>query len=210
MLVHIRSIGPESYTLGIFLIIYKGVSPPGKHHLSWRQVNNPKHRICCRQLLREGVWVLTSYQGMGGATKKMKNFFDHKHCPTDYEEDYIFLAKFNPRQFKSLRGVHQNLGCKYEGPFKIVAKVGKISYMLELLPHIKIHMVSHARVLKPYHEDNEDPSRNRSQWASITVISFHDREIETIMDYQAKWKRGQQDSAMFLVHWKGQTPKEIT
>ena len=74
----------------------------------------------------------------------------------------MVLVKFNPRQFKALRGVQQNLVRKYEGPFNIVAKVGKISYKLEFPPHFKIHPVFHASVLKPYHEDKEDPHRNRS------------------------------------------------
>ena len=77
---------------------------------------------------------------------------------------------------------------KYEGFFKIVAKVGKISYMFVLPPHIKIHKVFHARVLKPYHENKEDPKRNRSQWAPITINALHNWEIEAIIDYQDKRK----------------------
>ena len=140
----------------------------------------------------------------------MKKFADRKRRPTNYKEGDMVLVKFNPRQFKALRGMHHNLVRKYEGPFKIVAKVGKISYRLELPPHFKIHPVFHASVLKPYHEDKDDPSRNKSQRAPITVTASHDREIEAIIDYQAKRKRGQQASAMFLVHWKGQTPVEAT
>lgn len=122
------------------------------------------------------------------AAKKMKKFADRKRRPTHYKEGNMVLVKFNPRQFKALRGIGQNLVRKYEGPFKIVAKVGKISYKLELLPHFKIHPVFHASVLKPYHEDKEDPNRNRSQRAPITVTASQDREIEAIMDYQAKRK----------------------
>ena len=98
------------------------------------------------------------------------------------------MVKFNLRQFKAHRGVHHNLVRKYEGPFKIVAKVGKTSYKLELPPHLRIHPVFLASVLKTYHEDKDDPSRNKSQRAPITVTASHDREIEAIIDYQAKRK----------------------
>ena len=67
---------------------------------------------------------------MEKAAKKMK-FADRKRRPTNYKEGDMVLVKFNPRQFKALRGMHHNLVRKYEGPFKIVAKVGKISYRLE-------------------------------------------------------------------------------
>ena len=97
----------------------------------------------------------------------------------------MVLVMFNPRNFKELRGVHHNLVRKYEGPFKIDAMVGKISYRLELPPHLKIHPVFYESVLKPYHEDKDDPSRNKSQRAPFTVTTSQDREIETIIDYQA-------------------------
>lgn len=142
------------------------------------------------------------------ASKKMKKFADCKRRPTVYQVRDMVLVKFNPKQFKALGGVHQNLVRKYEGPFKIIAKVGNISYKVELPPHFKIHSIFHASVLKPYHEDKEDPSRNQSRRAPITVTASHDREIESIIDYQAKRKRGQQASAMFLVHLKGQTSEE--
>ena len=86
----------------------------------------------------------------------------------------------------------------------------KISYKVELPPHFKIHPVFHASVFKPHHEDKEDTRRNQTRRAPITVTASHDREIEAIIDYQAKRKQGQQASAMFLVHWKGQFPEEAT
>ncbi|XP_009787488.1 uncharacterized protein [Nicotiana sylvestris] len=62
-------------------------------------------------------------------------------------------------------------------------------------------------MLKPYHEDKDDPSRGQSSRAPITIISSHDREIEAIMDYQDKEKQGQKDTIMFLVHWKGESQR---
>ena len=120
------------------------------------------------------------------ADKKMKKFADRKRRPTDYKEGDMVLVKFNTRQLKALKGVHQNLVRIYEGQFKIIAKVGKISYKLELPPHLKIHPVFHASVLKPYHEHKDDPSRNRSQQEPIIVTASHDQEIKAIIDYQAK------------------------
>ncbi|WMV07999.1 hypothetical protein MTR67_001384 [Solanum verrucosum] len=62
----------------------------------------------------------------------------------------------------------------------------------------------------PYHEDKEDTSQNQSRRAPITVTTSHDLEIEAIIDYQAKRKRGKKASAILIVHWKGQSPEEAT
>ena len=52
--------------------------------------------------------------------------------------------------------MNQNLIRKYEGPFEIIAKAGKISYRVDMPHHLKIHSVFHASQLKPYFEDKED------------------------------------------------------
>ncbi|XP_075091607.1 uncharacterized protein LOC142171802 [Nicotiana tabacum] len=140
----------------------------------------------------------------------MKKFADCKRRLTDYRVRDMVMVKFNPRQFKALWGMHQNLIRKYAGPFKIVVKAGKISYKIGMPSYIKIYPVLHASMLKTYHEDKDDPSRGQSSRAPMTITSSHDREIEAIMDYQARQKQGQRATAMFLVHWKGQSPGEAT
>ncbi|XP_070035702.1 uncharacterized protein [Nicotiana tomentosiformis] len=134
------------------------------------------------------------------AAKNTKKFADRKRRPTDYSVGDMVMVKFNPRRFKALRGMHQNLICKYEGPFNIVAKVGKISYKLDMPSYLKIYLVFHASMLKPYHEDKDEPSRGQSSRAPMTITSLHDREIDAIMDYQDMRKQGQKSIAMFLVH----------
>lgn len=85
------------------------------------------------------------------AAKQMKKFVDRK------VEDLV-LVKFNPRQFKALRGVNPNLVRNYEGPFRIITKVGKISYRQELPQSLKVHPVFYVSILKSYHKDKDDPS----------------------------------------------------
>lgn len=112
------------------------------------------------------------------AAKKMKKFADRKCRRTIYKVGDLVLVNFNPRQFKVLRGVHQHLVWKYEDSFRIVAKVAKISYRLELPPSLKVHPIFHANLLKSYHKDKDDPSREQSSRASITITTSHDQDIE--------------------------------
>ena len=68
------------------------------------------------------------------------------------------LVKLIPQQFKSLRSVHKGLVRRYEEPFPILGKVGKVSYKVELPPRLKIYHVFHISYLKPYHEDKNNPN----------------------------------------------------
>lgn len=54
--------------------------------------------------LEEQLDTAKSY--MDKAAKRMKKFTDCKRRPTNYKEGYMVLVKFNPTQFKALRGVH--------------------------------------------------------------------------------------------------------
>ncbi|KAK3006442.1 hypothetical protein RJ639_017437 [Escallonia herrerae] len=90
----------------------------------------------------EQVDVARSY--LDKAERKIKKWADKRRRPKEYNLVDMTMLKLVPQQFKSLRKVHKGLIRKYEGPFPIVAKVGKVSYRLELSPRLKIHPVFHT------------------------------------------------------------------
>ena len=102
----------------------------------------------------------------------------------------MVLVKFLPQQFKSLRLVHKGLVRRYEGPFPILGKVGKVSYKVELLPRLKIHLVFHVSFLKPYHEDKDDPTRGFFKRTPIAVVTSYDKEVEHIIIDRVIRRRG--------------------
>lgn len=55
----------------------------------------------------------------------------------DYKVGDFVMVKLNRTEFKTLRKHHKGLLRRYEGPFEIVAKVGKIPYRLKLTLHLK-------------------------------------------------------------------------
>ena len=70
---------------------------------------------------------------------------------------------------------------KYEGPFPITKKVGKISYQVQLPPKLKIYPAFHVSSFKPYHVDIEDPSQGESSRAPTAAVTSYDKEAEYIM-----------------------------
>lgn len=65
-------------------------------------------------------------------------------------------------------------------------------------------------MFKPYHTQKDDPSKGQSSLAPIIITASHDREVENIIDYQARQKQGKRTIAMFLIHWKEQSPEKAT
>nr|CAN64786.1 hypothetical protein VITISV_014071 [Vitis vinifera] len=144
------------------------------------------------------------------ATKKMKKWADKKRHHTEYKVGDMVLVKLLPQQFKSLRPVHKSLVRRYEGPFPILGKVGKVSYKVELPPRLKIHPVFHVSYLKPYHEDKDDPSRGLSKRAPTAVVTSYDKEVEHIIADRIIRRRGVPPATEYLVKWKGLPESEAS
>ncbi|RVW61382.1 Transposon Ty3-I Gag-Pol polyprotein [Vitis vinifera] len=115
------------------------------------------------------------------AVKKMKKWADKKRRHTEYKVGDMVFVKLFLQQFKSLRSVHKDFVRRYEGPFPILGKVGKVSYRVELPPRLKVHPVFHISYLKPYHGDKDDPSRGLSNRAPTAVMTSNDKEIEHVI-----------------------------
>ncbi|TXG71332.1 hypothetical protein EZV62_006267 [Acer yangbiense] len=136
------------------------------------------------------------------AARKMKKWADTRRRHIEFNEGDLVLVKLLPQQFKSLRQVHKGLVRKYEGPFPIIKRVGKVSYQVQLPPRLKIHPVFHVSFLKPYHADMEDPRRSESKRAPTAVVTAFDKEVECILADRVIQRRGVPNYIEYLVKWK--------
>ena len=132
----------------------------------------------------------------------MKKWADKKRRHAEFQVGDLVLVKLIPQQFKSFRKVHKGLVRKYEGPFPILGRVGKVSYKVELPARLKIHPVFHVSNLKPYHEDKEDPGRGISTRAPIAVVTSYDKEVDYIMPDRVLRNNNFQPYKEYLVKWK--------
>ncbi|XP_034695628.1 uncharacterized protein LOC117921777 [Vitis riparia] len=148
----------------------------------------------------EQVDIARSY--LNKAAKKMKKWANKKRHHTEYKVRDMVLVKLLPQQFKSLRPVHKGLVRRYEEPFPILGKVGKVSYRVELPPRLKIHPVFHVSYLKPYHEDKDDSSRGLSKRAPTAIVTSYDKEVEHILVDRVIRRRGVPPVTEYLVKWK--------
>ncbi|KAA3453699.1 Chromo domain-containing protein/gag-asp_proteas domain-containing protein [Gossypium australe] len=84
--------------------------------------------------------------------------------------------------------LHKGLVRLFEGPFKVLKRVGKVAYKLELPTKLKVHTVFHVSMLKPFYGDQEVPNRGKYERAPMGVKVFYDRDVCITADHVIRWK----------------------
>ncbi|KAL6124469.1 hypothetical protein ACLB2K_076981 [Fragaria x ananassa] len=133
----------------------------------------------------------------------MKKWADKKRRHVKFKEGDLVPVKLLLQQFKTLRKVHKGLEHKYERPFEVIKCIGKVSYKLHLPPKLKIHPVFHASMLKPFQEDEEDPSRVVSHRPPTAVVTSFDKKVDEILADLVICCRGVPSYKEYLIKWKG-------
>ena len=102
------------------------------------------------------------------------------------------LLKLTPQILKHIvsKQRHRSLIDKFAGPFKVVKRVGEVSYRLKLPERLKINPTFLVSFLKPYFVDTDDPNRNRSKRAPPSVHSMMLKLIRfLITEFRAQVRR---------------------
>ncbi|XP_020257138.1 uncharacterized protein LOC109833751 [Asparagus officinalis] len=141
---------------------YKGNSPAAYRFAKEWQDQNELARSCLNK-----------------ASKKMKKWADKKRRHMEYQVGDLVLVKLST--LDQHKGLHKSLIRKYEGPFPIEKRVWNVAYRVKLPPTVKYHPVFHVSMLKPYHQDMEDPDRGKSSRAPIGIRMEFDKEAEEIL-----------------------------
>jgi len=144
------------------------------------------------------------------AWQRMKKWADKKRWPMEFKVGDQVHVKVIPQQFKAYQSVHKGLERRYEGLFSVIAKVGKVSYCLNLSKTLKIHPIFHLSILKSYHQDMEELNRNESQWAPPIVIKSFNKEVDEVLTRRVVTSRGVPPSKQYPIKWKGLPESEAT
>uniref|UniRef100_A0A0W0FRL6 Chromo domain-containing protein n=1 Tax=Moniliophthora roreri TaxID=221103 RepID=A0A0W0FRL6_MONRR len=91
----------------------------------------------------------------------------------------------------------KKLAPKQEGPFKIEAVLGPVTYKLALPEKWKVHLVFHTSLLSPYRQ-NDVHGKNFLKLPPDLIEGQKEHEIEAIIRHSLKRK-----PQRFLVSWKG-------
>ena len=142
----------------------------------------------------------------------MKKYVDKGRRPLEFKVGDRVLLKLTPQIWKKMNSkmVHKGLIPKYNGPFKIVERVGMATYKLALPDRLKIHPTFHVSFLKPFHEDEGEPSRSRVVRAPPTIQKLFNWDMEKILDHHVEGQSKKNHKTFYLVKWKGMPEVEAS
>ena len=105
------------------------------------------------------------------AQRRMKKYADQHRRSVEFNVGDKVLLKLTPQILKQIvsKTRHWGLIPKYDDPFEVVKRVGEVAYRLKLPERLKIHPTFHVSFLKPYFAYADNPDRNRSKRAPLSV-----------------------------------------
>ncbi|GJU80700.1 hypothetical protein Tco_1283065 [Tanacetum coccineum] len=91
---------------------------------------------------------------MQAARDRQKSYADLKHKPVEFQVGDKVMLKVSPWKGVVRFGKRGKLNPRYVGPFKVLEKVGEVSYKLELPEELsRVHNTFHVSNLKKCYAD---------------------------------------------------------
>ncbi|GJT20518.1 putative reverse transcriptase domain-containing protein [Tanacetum coccineum] len=98
--------------------------------------------------------IVVIKQRMQAAQDRQKSYADRKRKPMEFEVGDRVMLKVSPWKGVVRFGKRGKLNPRYVGPFKVLAKVGKVAYRLELPQELsRVHHTFHVSNLKKCYAD---------------------------------------------------------
>lgn len=134
------------------------------------------------------------------AADEMRKYYNRKRndAPEIKTGDKVLLEVTNIKTDRPMK----KLGDLRYGPFKVLEKIGRSSYKLELPKNWRVHPVFNEVLLTPYAEP-EFPSQIKELPPPPDIINNEiEYEVEEVLDSRIR-KRGRKEKIEYYVKWKG-------
>ena len=123
-----------------------------------------------------------------------------------HKDDLVFLKLQPYRQTFVFKRAHQKLACKFFRPYRVLEKIGTVTYKLQLLAGARVHLVFHVSLLKKAMGDLSENSSNIPPIDDEGVLMLEPAEILV-----TRWlKRGGKFIEQSLVRWNKLPSEEAT
>ena len=140
-----------------------------------------------------------------------KFHYDRHHQPMFLKVgDWALLRLHKGYKIPSTLGITKKLTQQYVGPFKVLQRVGRLAYKLDIPDSWLVHPVFTIAQLEPCPDPTKDPF-NRPRDEHIPPISTNEDgtincEVERLLNKRV-FKKGKGFSTEYLVRWKSYGPE---
>ena len=147
------------------------------------------------------------------ASMKMKEYYDAHHQPIFFNVGDLVKLRLH-RGYK-VPGVSSKFGQQFVGPFKVLERIGRLAYRIQLPPNMRIHDVVSVAHLEPTTNPASDPYERRQVPLLPTITDSGDernddqgRLIERLLRKRSRFiGRSKNKLTEYLVRWAGQGPE---
>ena len=147
------------------------------------------------------------------AQMNFKHHYDRVHQPMNLKVgDFAVLRLHKGYSIPSTVGVTKKLTQQYVGPFRVLERVGRLAYRLNVPADWRIHNVFTIAQLEPAPDPATDPfQRPRPDHPNSVFVegdtdSYKSFEIERLLNKRSTRRSGR-EKVQYLVRWKGYGPE---
>ncbi|GKB78596.1 putative reverse transcriptase domain-containing protein [Tanacetum coccineum] len=152
--------------------------------------------------------IIQIKQRIQTARDRQKSYADLKHKPMKFQVRDKVMLKVSPWKRVVRFGKRGKLNPRYVGPFKVLKKVGAISYKLELPQKLsRVHNTFHVSNLKKCYSD--DPLVVLLEGLQVDDKLYFVEELAEIMDHEVKQLR-RSHVPIVKIRWNSRRGPEFT
>lgn len=148
---------------------------------------NDEHRFILRDTAHEALKLAGIY---------MKSQYDKNHLPVVFNKGDKVLLRLH-KGYTNKWTLNRKLNKQYSGPYKILDKVGRLAYRLDLPQESRVYPVISVAHLEKLPADH-DPFERTHEKPGPVYVDADEYEIERIIDV-----KGSGRAKRYLVRWKG-------
>ena len=134
---------------------------------------------------------------------RMKQYYDKAHTPRFFHAgDMVNLRLHRGYTLPSLVGRNKKLGQPFIGLIRILARIGRLAYRLDIPATWKIHDVASIAHLEPASRGEDDPYRRPrpTQPEAVIVDGTEEFELECLLRKRT-YRKGRGFTTKYHVHW---------